>query len=163
MHAHGICRAVDVLSKHVNHRMRPDRRHVCALLALAALAGCASSPPKGVKSRGLTGRWSPIAAELGGKPFVLATLRGPLLITADRFEFASDKGNYTVVSTGRPGKIDIKGTEGPNAGREVPAIFDLKDDDLTVAYQLGHHGARPTEFVSPAGSRILLMRYKRLE
>ena len=142
--------------------MRPDRRQICALLALAALAGCAGAPPTAVKSTGLTGQWSPIAAELGGRPFVLATLQGPLRITGNSFEFARDKGLYTVLADSRPAKIDIKGVEGPNAGRHVPAIFELKGDELVVCYQLGE-GARPTNFTSPSGTRILLMRYRRMQ
>ena len=113
-------------------------------------------------STGLTGKWSPITAELGGKPFPLVTLQGPLLITGESFEFAKDKGRYTVVSTSKPAQIDIHGVEGPNAGRQIPAIFELKGNELVVCYQLGG-GHRPTEFISPAGTRVLLMRYKRIQ
>ena len=142
--------------------MRPARRHFCVLLVLGALAGCASAPPPAVLSKGLTGKWSPITAELGGKPFPLVTLQGPLLITADSFEFARDRGRYKVLSTSWPAQIDIQGVEGPNAGRQIPAIFDLKGNELVVAYQLGS-GTRPTAFVSPAGTKILLMHYKRIQ
>ena len=140
--------------------MRLARRHFCAVLALGALAGCAAPP--GPKSTGLTGKWSPITAFLGGKPFPLVTLQGPLLVTDDRFEFGGDKGLYRIQATSRPAQLDIRGIEGRNAGREVAAIYELKGDELVVCYQLGA-GGRPTDFTSPHGSRILLMHYKRIQ
>jgi uncharacterized protein (TIGR03067 family) len=140
--------------------MRPARRHFCALLALGMLGGCATPPAP--KSTGLTGKWSPVTAFLGGKPFPLVTLQGPLRVTNDRFEFGRDKGLYRVLATSRPAQLDIRGIEGPNAGREVAAIYELKGDELVVCYQLGA-GGRPTDFTSPSGSKILLMHYKRIE
>jgi uncharacterized protein (TIGR03067 family) len=141
------------------------RRHVCAVLALGAvgaLGACATAPTAPPRSTGLTGKWAPVTAVLGGKPFPLVTLRGPLLLTADRFEFGGDKGVYTVLSRGRPGQMNIRSTEGRHAGREIPAIFELNGNELLVAYQLGN-GARPNDFTSPENSRILVMRYQRIE
>jgi uncharacterized protein (TIGR03067 family) len=133
------------------------RRGFCGLLASALLAHCASWPA----GEALVGMWKPVSADLGGRPFPLATMLGWLQLTEDSFAFAGDKGSYRILSTTTPAQLDIHATEGRHSGRVIPAIFKLEGDQLTVCYQLGT-GERPTEFVSPTGSEILLMRYTRV-
>lgn len=136
------------------------RIHVLAvLLSVLAFAGCATTPHGGAK---LAGMWTPMSAEMGGadypvKNFESSTLR----LTADYYDFAGDKGTYAVIATKHPATMDILGTEGPNAGRTIPAIFLLQADRLTICYQLGK-GDRPVQFASPKGSQVLLVHYKRM-
>jgi uncharacterized protein (TIGR03067 family) len=111
----------------------------------------------------LAGQWAPQSAELGGQVFPVATFGGAtLLLTADTYEFAGDKGTYATVSTSPPAGMDIRGREGPNAGRTIQAIYRLAGDALTVCYQLGP-GARPSDFTSAGGSQVLLVRYQRIQ
>jgi uncharacterized protein (TIGR03067 family) len=125
--------------------------------AALVLAGCSNSPP----AASLAGRWSPVSAELGGHPFALTNFEGGTLqLSESGYEFAGDKGTYAILSTTAPAKMDIHGSEGPNAGRTIPAIYSLAGDQLTVCYQLGA-GERPLEFTSQGGPMVMLVTYKR--
>jgi uncharacterized protein (TIGR03067 family) len=106
--------------------------------------------------------WVPESAQLSGQAFPIATFAGATLrLTADAYEFGGDKGAISLHPTGSPAQMDITGREGPNAGRTIQAIYELVGDQLTVCYQLGQ-GVRPTEFTSPPGSQVLLVRYRRV-
>jgi len=129
------------------------RRIALALFVLVALAGC--------KSQDVAGTWAPVRAQLAGNEFPIAAFDGGRLhLTSSTYEFAGDKGTVAIVSMKAPAKMDIHGIEGPNAGKDIPAIFALAGDSLTICYQLGA-GPRPTAFVSPAGSKVLLITYAR--
>jgi uncharacterized protein (TIGR03067 family) len=130
------------------------RRLLLGLPVVFALAAC--SRPS------LAGQWAPQSAELGGQAFPVANFAGATLrLTADTYEFAGDKGSYAVVSTSAPAAMDIRGRQGPNAGRAIQAIYELAGDQLTICYQLGL-GARPTEFKSASGTQVLIVHYKRV-
>lgn len=131
------------------------------LLSLTALlAACAQAP----KAPMLAGEWAPQRALLAGQDFPVSNFRGANLnLTASSYEFAGDKGSYSLLPDGvLPARMDIQGQQGPNAGRLIPAIYRLDDEVLTICYQLAPGAARPAEFASPKGSRILLVSYQRL-
>jgi uncharacterized protein (TIGR03067 family) len=129
-------------------------------LTAITLAGCSSTQSA---SPTLAGRWAPQSAELGGKVFPVANFGGAnLRLTTDTYEFAGDQGTYSVLPGSPPAKMDIRGQEGPNAGRTIQAIYNLADEQLTVCYQLGP-GERPGEFKSETGPQVLLIHYKRVE
>ncbi len=131
------------------------RRTLFAFLFAAALAGCTSPD--------VAGTWAPVRARLAGNEFPIAAFAGGQLhLTANTYEFAGDKGTVAIVSTKAPAKMDIHGVEGPNAGKNIPAIYSLAGDTLTICYQLGA-GERPTAFVSPAGTKVLLITYGRVK
>ncbi len=109
----------------------------------------------------LVGQWTPENAELGGKDFPVANFGGASLhMTATTYEFAGDRGSYIVLSTAPPARMDINGVSGPNAGKLIPTVYEVSGDSLVISYQLGP-GVRPRNFVSPAGSQILLVHYRR--
>lgn len=140
--------------------MLPRMLSGVGVLLTVAVAACSSFRRADFA---LSGQWSPVSAQLGGREFPVANFGGATLhLTADTYEFAGDKGTYSVLSVSAPAKMDIRGREGPNAGRTIPAIYALVGDQLTVCYQLGP-GERPADFASPEGSHILLIRYKRLQ
>ena len=56
--------------------------------------------------------------------------------------------------------MDIKGTEGPNKGKTFLAIYELKDDKLTICYDLSGE-ARPTEFKTKPDTKLFLVTYER--
>jgi uncharacterized protein (TIGR03067 family) len=133
------------------------RRLAGLVLFLAALTGCNNAPPGGTN---LAGQWIPITAMLSGIDFPVSNFgSAKLQLTKDTYDFAGDKGTYTLFPEATPPKMDIVGTEGPNQGKTIPAIYKLEGGVLTICYQLGN-GERPTEFVSPPGMRILLVSYK---
>jgi uncharacterized protein (TIGR03067 family) len=134
------------------------RRLLPVLLVSLVLAGCAGTRNAGPT---LAGRWSPVSAELGGKDFPVANFAGATLaLTTDAYDFAGDKGSYAVLSRTPPARMDIHGQVGPNAGKTIPAIYELTGEQLTICYQLGA-GERPSEFKSAAGPQVLLVRYRR--
>lgn len=133
------------------------RRTLASSVLLLALTACASAPPAPPP---LAGKWAPIRAEMGGRPFDLANFGGATLrLTDDTYEFSGDKGTYSVLAT-TPASMDIHGSEGPNAGRTIAAIYSLAGDELTVCYQLGD-GERPLEFASQGGPMLMLVTYQR--
>ena len=142
-----------------------DRRIVCGLLLSFAMAGCFAREtrvePDVPPGAALSGEWTPVSAELGGKDFPVANFRGASLhLTESAYEFAGDQGTYVVVSAAPPARMDIHGDSGPNAGKTIPALYQVNGDQLDIVYQLGP-GIRPRDFKSPAGSQILLVHYRR--
>ena len=134
-----------------------NRRVLIGLLLTLAVTGC-----KGFAAPTLVGNWTPVSAELGGQDYPVANFAGATLrLTDSTYEFAGDTGTYAVLSVKEPAKMDIHGQSGPNAGRTIPAIFEVSAEQLTIGYQLGA-GERPTEFASANGEQILIVNYKRV-
>ena len=137
------------------------RRLSLFVLALA-LAGCASAPPPAAIVPTLAGEWEPVVAEIGGKDFPIGGFTGSVLrLTVDTYEFGNDRGTYALPPGGPPAPIDVRGVDGPNAGRTIAGIYEFAGDKLTICYQLGN-GDRPTAFQSTSGPRVLLVRYRRI-
>ncbi|MGH7586557.1 MAG: TIGR03067 domain-containing protein [Gemmatimonadales bacterium] len=138
------------------------RRAPAARAALAVtlvLCGCAGNQITGPT---LAGNWTPLSAQIGGQEFPVASFQGGVLeLTSETYEFAGDKGTYKVYAGGAPARMDITGTSGPNAGRTIPSIYSFDGELLTIAYQLAPGAERPAELISPPGSQVLLVRYKR--
>ena len=137
---------------------------LCIYLTVAAsLTAFAANPPADAKA--VQGSWTPVKADLGGQPMTEAVLKSiSLKLDNGKYEVsvagAPDKGTYTLDSTSKPKGMTITGTEGPNNGKTFPAIYELKGDTLRICYDLS--GAkRPTEFKSPAGTRLYLVTYNR--
>lgn len=135
-----------------------NRRTATALAALLVLSACGSVQ---LGAPSLAGRWEPLDARWGGQDYPVANFRGTVLqLTETGYQFGADQGSYTTLA-GTPARMDIHGTAGPNAGRNIPAIYVLAGDRLAICYQLGD-GPRPADFASPAGSQILLVHYRRV-
>lgn len=120
---------------------------------------------KPAKNRSLDGTWEIASAQLGGKPFPEKVARSmKLILKGNTYTMKSpgplDKGVTKTDRSTRPYKLDIKGTEGPNKGRTILAIFKHRGETLTVCYDLGGW-KRPTEFKSAAGTLQYLVVYKR--
>jgi uncharacterized protein (TIGR03067 family) len=109
----------------------------------------------------LEGAWVPVAASISGKELVVAELRVKYLVLdghdysiIDRSNQIVDRGEYLVNDNATPRTIDIVGRDGPNAGRSMLAIFELKDDLLTVCYDLD--GQRRPENMQMSEDQLLL-------
>jgi len=136
------------------------RRFLPALLCTLALAACASTPHPAPT---LVGRWTPVTAQLSGQDYPASNFQGAtLVLTASTYDFGGDQGTVSVNATTAPAQMDIHGTVGPNAGRTILAIYRLTTDQLTICYNLSA-GPRPSDFVSPAGSMVLLVHYQRTQ
>ncbi len=113
----------------------------------------------------IQGTWVPITAELGGHALPEDRLLSMKLILAKQnytmlVGKTSDKGTVTLNSEVRPMAMDVRGTEGPNKGKTIPAIYQLAGDTLKVCYNLSGQ-ERPTEFMTRPNTNLFLVMYKR--
>jgi uncharacterized protein (TIGR03067 family) len=113
----------------------------------------------------LQGTWLPETAELGGKMFpdeVRKTIK--LVIKDDKYTVTVgekvDQGTVKLNATAKPKELDITGTEGPNKGKTILAIYERDGDTLRVCYDLGGKN-RPAEFKTKEGTQLFLVTYKR--
>jgi uncharacterized protein (TIGR03067 family) len=140
-------------------------KHIlCIGFAVAvSLGACAAGSPDDAKA--VQGSWKPARAELAGQPMTDAVLKSiSLKLENGKYEVLvsdkPDRGTYALDSTSKPKSMTITGTEGPNAGKTFPAIYELNGDTLRICYDLS--GAkRPTEFKSVAGTKLYLVTYQR--
>jgi len=133
-----------------------------SILALASMTTFAAE--KSADAKNIQGTWLPVKGELGGRPMAdevlkIITLKldgGNYEVTAENV----DKGTYTLDAAAKPKTIDITGTEGPNVGKKIPAIYELDGETLRICYGFGG-GPRPTEFKSRSDTQVFLVTYKR--
>jgi len=113
------------------------------------------------------GVWKPIAAVLGGVPLPEGAVKAiTLKVTDGRYEVTiegegPDKGTCTLDTTTTPKRMTIIGTDGPNQGKTILAIYEMKDAvSMRVCYDLS--GTEfPKEFKAPKGSQLYLVGYRR--
>jgi uncharacterized protein (TIGR03067 family) len=117
--------------------------------------------------RKLAGAWVPIAASVSGKELIVAELRVKYFVLdghdysiIDRSNQVVDRGEYLVNDRATPWTIDIVGRDGPNAGRSMLAIFELRGDRLTVCYNLDSRN-RPARMESHEDQLLLSITYER--
>jgi uncharacterized protein (TIGR03067 family) len=156
----GLCRLPSVTSAS-NYTMK----YLIVLLLPLAVALTAFASDKAGDFKDIQGTWLPTKAEIGGKSMGNDFIASTTLTLADgKYEvFAAgtpDKGAYAIDPALKPKSMDITGTEGPNAGKKIPAIYELRGDTLRICYGLGGR-ARPTEFKSPPGTQDFLVIYMR--
>ena len=113
----------------------------------------------------IEGTWLPAAAELGGKMFpdeVRKTIK--LVVKDDKYTVTVgegiDQGTVKLNPAASPKELDITGTDGPNKGRTILAIYERDGDTLRICYDLSGSN-RPSEFSSRPGSQLFLVTYKR--
>jgi uncharacterized protein (TIGR03067 family) len=138
---------------------------LCAALAASWTTFASDKAPD---SRAIQGVWKPVEADMGGAPLPGAALKSiTLRIEGDKYEVTvtgepkSDKGTTVCDESTAPKRLNITGTDGPNKGKTIPAIYEIKDDaTLRVCYDLS--GAKhPAEFKSTPGSQLFNVTYKR--
>ena len=140
-------------------------RHCLAMIAiLLAHAGVARCDDATKAKPKIEGTWRGSKAELGGKKMpdkVVSNLRltlkdGTYAVIAE----SPDRGTVAYDTSAEPKTMDIKGVEGPNKGRTILAIYELKDDMLTICYDLSGL-SRPKGFETRPGTRLFLVTYAR--
>ena len=114
----------------------------------------------------LDGTWQLVRAELDGEraPEMVAT-KTEITLRGGNYEVrfggvTADRGTFEVGLTLEVSALVLHGTEGPNAGRTIPCIFQLAGERLRVCY--GLNGVAPTEFVTAAGQQRYLAVYRRI-
>src|SRR5262249_53194842 len=87
----------------------------------------------------LEGGWLPTAAELGGRRFpdeVRKTIK--LVVKNNKYTVTvgkeADQGTIKLNPAAKPKELDIIGTDGPNKGKTILAIYERDGDSLVVCY-----------------------------
>jgi uncharacterized protein (TIGR03067 family) len=132
------------------------------VLALASAGRCGDADKD---RKAMEGTWLPLTADLGDKKFpeeVLKTMK--LVMAGDKYTVTvgaqTDQGTVKLDPTQKPKSMDIKGTEGPNKDKSIPAIYELTGDTLRICYGLGGQN-RPTEFNTKGNALWFLVTYRR--
>lgn len=116
------------------------------------------------KEESLDGTWTAKSAELAGKKFPGEITKSiKLVLKGDEYQVnvgqKPDRGTCKRNSKADPKTLDITGTDGPNKGRTILAIYERKGDTLKVCYDLTGKN-RPAEFKTLAGSQLFLVEYE---
>src|SRR6516225_8893343 len=122
--------------------------------ALAARSGDAKDDDT------LQGTWLPSTAEFGGKMFpdeIRKTIK--LVIKDDKYTVTVgktvDQGTIKLNSSAKPKEMDITGTDGPNKGKTILAIYERDGDTVRICYDLSGK-SHPTEFKTKADTQLFL-------
>lgn len=117
--------------------------------------------------KALEGFWKPVAAEQGGQKAPEETLLFMKLVLAgDRYTVTVneviDKGTIKVDPAKKPKTMDITGTDGPNKGKTLLAIYELKGDSLRICYDMSEK-SRPAELATKKDTQLFLVTYQRIK
>lgn len=114
------------------------------------------------------GIWKPKGALLGGNLLPPQALKAiTMTVKGDTYEVHVegedhvDKGTAARDESVTPHRMTIKSLEGPNKGKTILAIYEIKGPNAyRVCYDLSGK-AFPKEFKSPKGSKLYLVGYRR--
>ncbi len=148
---------------------------IASLLWLAFPIVCFADEPLGRAAGDNTdfqfdGTWKPRSAMIGGVLLPPPALAGTTLtVQGDRYEVrvasedSVDKGTVTRDESVTPHQMTIKGLEGPNKGKTILAIYEIKGPDaFRACYDLSGK-AFPSNFKSPKGSQLYSVGYRRVQ
>jgi uncharacterized protein (TIGR03067 family) len=138
---------------------------VCSLALISFALPLTVSGAENPDAARLKGAWTPVKAELAGQPFPEAVLKTiSLRLHGGEYEVSvagkPDKGTFQIDPSAKPKGMTIVGTEGPNKGRTIPAIYQVQGDTLLICYDLSGKD-RPTEFKTEAGSKLYFVTYQK--
>jgi len=109
----------------------------------------------------------PIAASVAGSTLAVADLRVRYLLfegggyrIIDRSNHVVDGGHYRIDDGRTPRAMDIIGQTGPNAGRTMLAVYELRGDELTLCYDL-ERPERPSNLNPRRDQPLLRITYAR--
>lgn len=115
----------------------------------------------------MAGDWIPVAMELNGKKQPEEVLKSiKLSIKGNKYNTVvgkeKDEGTLQLDATKEPREMDISPSVGPNKGKAIPCIYEIKDDELRVCYGLSLT-TRPADFKAGDDAKgvVMLMTYKR--
>jgi uncharacterized protein (TIGR03067 family) len=113
----------------------------------------------------IQGAWLPSVAEFAGEKFPDEVRKSIKLVIKDDNYTATvgtkvDQGTVKLNPAAKPKALDITGTDGPNKGKTILAIYELDSDTLRVCYDLSGNG-RPTDFKTKADTQLFLVTYNR--
>ena len=135
------------------------------LLLCTVAAWSADAKVADAKVDDVNGTWVPESIEMAGTSLPEEARKGiKLVIKDDKYTVTVrdrvDEGTSKTDASAKPKTLDLTGTNGPNKGRTLLAIYELDGDTMKVCYDMTGKN-RPKEFKSPPGSQTLLATYKR--
>jgi uncharacterized protein (TIGR03067 family) len=136
---------------------------VLALALLVAAPGPKDPPKKEPPS--IVGEWACTECIAGGRPFPGEML--PMIgirFMADgkfKFRFGLEEGTGTFTTDPSKDPAEVNYTS-DKSGKGNHGIYKIEKDVLILCATEGG-GQRPTKFESPAGTRIMLLKYTRVE
>ncbi len=121
-------------------------------------------PPEDKKiPKEMEGIWVPIKGEFAGQPAPPAFLKIELKIEGENYTVKAESVDKGVVKVGKEGALqtlDILGKDGPNKGKTILCIYEIKDGNLIVMYDLSGKN-RPTKFQTEKGKPQMLLTYQK--
>lgn len=135
-----------------------------AILAISALIPLwlGLSVSTGDDAATIQGTWRIVRAEIGGEPFPVEAFNNLRLVLKDgKYELGIDEGAYKLLDAKGNKGIDVIGEKGPNEGKTIPAIYELKGDSMKICYDLSGK-TRPEKFETEKGTRQFLATYERV-
>jgi uncharacterized protein (TIGR03067 family) len=112
-------------------------RHCVASVVLVSLLITPARGDEKAELKKLEGTWLPTTVQQNGRNWPDEQVKGLKLVIADgkytvTVSGNDDKGTLKVDPNAKPATMDIVGTDGPNKGRTIPAIYDLSADTLKI-------------------------------
>jgi uncharacterized protein (TIGR03067 family) len=112
------------------------------------------------------GTWKFASFEMEGQDVLAQSLKARLVLDGDRFTLKQGDmvygGTFKVDVTSTPKRIDATFTKGPDKGKTMLGIYELKGDTYKVCFDVNGKN-RPSEFASTPGSGHVLQVLKREE
>ena len=138
---------------------------LCVTLAFVLSLSSVARSADAKDEDAVQGTWLASTAEFGGQKFPDQVRESIKLVIKDGKYTVTvgnqpDKGTTKIDSAAKPKTMDITGTEGPNKGKTMLAIYELKGDTLRVCYDVSGKN-RPTEFKTAADTQLFLVTYQR--
>jgi uncharacterized protein (TIGR03067 family) len=140
--------------------------HVLILLAAGFMLAADDKQEKADKDK-LHGTWQAVSGQRDGRPDDKVK-EHHLTLSGEGFSIKEGdkvvlKGMFKVDATKKPKALDFTIDEGPEAlkGKTALGIYELNGDDLKWCAAEPGSSERPTEFAAKAGTRHLLVVFKR--
>lgn len=115
----------------------------------------------------LQGTWKIESVEVDGRKLDMAAFKDIVRIvegndiTWKNKDQVIARTRITFDTTKQPKRIDSTFTEGENVDKTMLGIYEINGDEFTIC-SASFDRLRPTEFVSPPGSGVLIFKAKRV-
>jgi uncharacterized protein (TIGR03067 family) len=133
----------------------------CVALALVISFSSAAWSADAKDEEAIQGTWLASTAEMAGQKFPDEVRKSIKLVVKDgkytvMVGGQPDNGTTKLNSSAKPKAMDITGTDGPNKGKTILAIYELKGDTLRVCYDVSGK-ARPEKFETAPDTQLFLV------
>jgi uncharacterized protein (TIGR03067 family) len=114
----------------------------------------------------LEGAWSFVSVTENGKPTELPPAEVRLIFTKDKVimkfgDMENEMWAYTLNPSKKPAEIDVTFSFGPHKGYQGKGIYLIDGETLKICHSQEPGDARPKEFASKEGSKLVLAVLKR--